>query len=157
MSRVRTAAELAVWWLLSTGAYLGLVSSPTGWEIPLALWVGGAAAVLAVLGRSAFRPAVRAPAFVRGAAWLPVDLVTDATALTRSLLSGRALRSECGVFDEVPLPDDQEATRAWAVLLTSAAPGSLTVDVEEREDGGTVLRRHRMSAPGRASAGLEGR
>jgi hypothetical protein len=156
VSRVRGAAELAVWWLLLSSGYLGLLSSPTGWEVPLALGIGGVAAVAAVLGRRAFEPALRAPAFVRRAAWLPVDVVTDATVLTRLLLTGRALRSDCGVFDELPLPDNDEATRAWAVLLTSAAPGSLTVDVETRE-GRAMLRRHRMTPLSRASAGLAGR
>jgi hypothetical protein len=36
------------------------------------------------------------------------------------------------------------------------APGSLTVDVEER-GGGLVLRRHRMTSLSRASADLENR
>jgi hypothetical protein len=156
VSRVRGAWRLAVWWLLLSSGYLGLVSSPTGWEIPLALGIGGAAAVVAVLSRRAFKPALRAPGFVRRAAWLPVDVVSDAAVLVRLLVTGRAVRSDCGVFDEISLPDDREETRAWAVLLTSAAPGSLTVDVETRE-GQATLRRHLMTSVGRASAGLEGR
>jgi hypothetical protein len=156
VSRVRGAWQLAVWWLLLSSGYLGLISSPTGWEIPLALGIGGASAVVAVLGRRAFEPALRAPAFVRRAAWLPVDVVSDATVLVRLLVTGRAVRSDCGVFDDIPLPDEEEATRAWAVLLTSAAPGSLAVDVEAG-DGPAVLRRHRMTSVGRASAGLEDR
>jgi hypothetical protein len=156
VSRARGAAQLAAWWVLLSSSYLGLVSSPTGWEVPLAVGIGGAAAVAAVLGRRAFEPAVRAPGFVRRAAWLPVDVVTDAVVLVRMLLSGRALRADCGVLDDTALPDGDEETRAWAVLLTSVAPGSLTVDVEER-GGRVVLRRHRMTALSRASADLENR
>jgi hypothetical protein len=74
------------------------------------------------------------------------------------LVTGRVLRADVGDLDDVLLPDDDddEATRAWAVLLASAAPGSLTVDVEER-DGRSVLRRHRLTSRSRATAGLEGR
>jgi hypothetical protein len=153
---MRGAAQLAAWWLVLSSGYLGLVSSPTGWEIPLALGIGGAAAVAAVFGRRAFEPALRAPGFVRRAAWLPIDVVSDSAVLARLLVTGRALRTDCGVFDEIPLPDDAEATRAWAVLLTSAAPGSLTVDVET-PTGRSTLRRHRMTSRSRASAGIEGR
>jgi hypothetical protein len=87
--------------------------------------------------------------------WLPVDVVSDAVVLIRLLLTGRALRTDCGELDDVPLPDD-ESTRAWAVLLASASPGSLVVDAESRE-GRTVLRRHRLTSHSRATAGLEGR
>jgi hypothetical protein len=156
VSPVRETAQLAAWWLLLGGGYLGLVSSPTGWEIPLAVAVGGAAAVTGLLGQRAFDPAGRAPAFVRRAVWLPVDVVTDAVVLIRLLLTGRALGAGCGELDEVPLPDEAESTRAWAVLLTSASPGSLTVDVEPR-NGRTVLRRHRLTSTSRATAELEGR
>jgi hypothetical protein len=158
VSGVRTAAQLTGWWLLFSAGYLGLLSSPTGWEIPLALTIGGAAVVTGVLGRRAFDPAVRAPGFVRRAVWLPVDVVADAVVLIRLLVTGRVLRADVGDLDDVLLPDDDddEATRAWAVLLASAAPGSLTVDVEER-DGRSVLRRHRLTSRSRATAGLEGR
>jgi hypothetical protein len=158
VSGVRTAAQLTGWWLLFSAGYLGLLSSPTGWEIPLALTIGGAAVVTGVLGRRAFDPAIRAPGFVRRAVWLPVDVVADAVVLIRLLVTGRVLRADVGDLDDVLLPDDDddEATRAWAVLLASAAPGSLTVDVEER-DGRSVLRRHRLTSRSRATAGLEGR
>jgi hypothetical protein len=156
VSGVRTSARLAGWWLLLSAGYLGLLSTPTGGEIPLALLIGGAAAVAGVLGRRAFDPAVRAPRFVRRAVWLPVDVVADAVVLIRLLVTGRALRADVGELDDVLLPDDGEATRAWAVLLTSAAPGSLTVDVEQRA-GRAVLRRHRLTSHSRATAGLEGR
>lgn len=149
-------AQLVGWWLLLSAGYLGLLSSPTGWEIPLALVIGGAAALTGLVGGRAFDPAVRAPGFVRWAAWLPVDVVADAIVLARLLLTGRALRGPGSELDDVPLPDDDEATRAWAVLLTSAAPGSLCVDVEQ-SDGGTVLRRHRLTSHNRATAGLESR
>jgi hypothetical protein len=156
VNRVRGAAQLACWWLLLSAGYLGLLSSPTGWEIPLAVVIGGACAVTGVLGRRAFDPAVRAPGFMRGAVWLPVDVLSDAMVMIRLLLQGRAVPADAGELDDVPLPDDDEATRAWAVLLTSAAPGSLTVDVEDR-DGRPVLRRHRLTSHSRATAGLEAR
>jgi hypothetical protein len=156
VSRVRGTAQLIAWWLLFTAGYLGLVSSPTGWEIPLALVIGGAATLTGVLGRRAFDPAGGSPSFVRRAVWLPLDVVTDAVALIGLLLTGRALRADCGELDEVTLPDEDESTRAWAVLLTSASPGSLTVDVESR-DGRTVLNRHRLTSKSRATADLEGR
>jgi hypothetical protein len=154
--RVRGGAQLAGWWLLLSIGYLGLLSSPSGWEIPLALVIGGASALTGLLGLRAFDPAVRPPAFVARALWLPVDVVRDALVLTGLLLTGRALREGAGELDEVPLPHGDDATRCWAVLLTSAAPGSLALDVEQR-DGGPVLRRHRLTSGGRATAGLEGR
>lgn len=156
MRRVRAGAQLAGWWLLLSAGYLGLLSSPSGWELALALVIGGAAALTGLVGLRAFEPAVRAPGFVRRAVWLPVDVVLDAGGLTRLLLTGRALRRHVGEHDVVPLPDDDGATRAWAVLLTSAAPGSLCVDVEQRDDG-PVLHRHRMTSHSRATAGLESR
>jgi Na+/glutamate symporter len=88
--------------------------------------------------------------------WLPVDIVSDAVVLTRLLVAGRALRDDIGALEHVRLPDDAVATRAWAVLLTSAAPGSLTLDVEQRA-ARPVLRRHRLTSHSRATAGLEGR
>jgi hypothetical protein len=154
--RVRGGARFAGWWLVLSAGYLGLLSSRTGWEFLLALVIGGAAALIGLLGHRAFDPAVRAPGFARGAVWLPIDVVRDAVVLAGLLLTGRALRGDVGELDGVPLPDGDEATRAWAVLLTSAAPGSLAVDVEER-DGRSVLRRHRLTPRGRSTVRLEAR
>jgi hypothetical protein len=156
VSGVRTSARVVGWWLLLSAGYLGLLSSPTGWEIPLALAIGGAAVTTGVLGRRAFDPAVRPPGFVRRSVWLPVDVVVDAVVLVRLLVTGRALRVDVGELDDVRLLDDDVATRAWAVLLTSAAPGSLTLDVEQCA-ARPVLRRHRLTSHSRATAGLEGR
>jgi multisubunit Na+/H+ antiporter MnhE subunit len=153
---MRVRLEYAAWWLGLTLAYLGLVTSPTGWEIVAGLLVGAGVSAVAVLARRAFDPALRAPSFVRRAVLLPVDVASDALALTWLLLSGRAFGADCGDLDRVDLPDDREETRAWAVLLASAAPGSLTVDVEER-DGHPVLCRHRLTGHSRATAALEHR
>jgi multisubunit Na+/H+ antiporter MnhE subunit len=153
---MRIRVEYAAWWLGLTMAYLGLVTSPTGWEIAAGLVVGAIVAAVAVLARRAFEPAFRAPSFVRRVVLLPVDVATDAVALSWLLLSGRALRTGCGELDRVTLPDDSSETRAWAVLLTSAAPGSLAVDVEQH-GGRAVLSRHRLTTGSRSLAALEGR
>jgi len=148
---MRVAAEVALWWTASTAAYLLLVTSPTGIEAPVGVVIGGVCALVGVASRRAFRPVTRVPAFVRRAVWLPVDLAADAVTLPRMLLTGEAFRADAGEEDEVVLPDDDGA-RVWAVLVTSASPGSVAVDLEERDDS-LVLRRHRVTAHHRASDG----
>jgi hypothetical protein len=118
--------------------------------------VAAIAATAAVLARRAFDPALRIPSFVRRAVLLPVDVAVDAVRLAWLLVSGRAFRAGVGERDRVSLPDDGAETRAWAVLLASAAPGSLAVDVEEHH-GRAVLHRHRLTPRGRATAALEDR
>jgi hypothetical protein len=149
---LRLGAEFARWWLALTAGYLLLITSPTGIEVPVGLAVGAVAACFAVAARRAFDPPTSVPAFVRRVVLLPVDVAADAVVLTRSLVTGRAFRSEVGSVDELDLPDD-DAVRAWAVLLTSASPGSLAGDVEER-DGRLVLRRHLLTRHDRATAEL---
>ena len=95
------------------------------------------------------------PSFVRRVVLLPLDLVADAVALTWLLATGRALRATCGTRDEIELQDDP-AVRAWGVLLTSASPGSLAADVEERDDR-LVLRRHLVTGHQRAVQELASR
>jgi hypothetical protein len=150
---MRLAAEAVAWWLASTALYLLLVTSPTGIEVPVAVGVGSVCAAVGVAARRAFRPPTHVPPFVRRAVLLPLDLVTDTVTLTRLVLTGGAFRADAGDEDEVLLPDDDE-TRAWAVLLTSAAPGSLAADVEER-DGSLVLRRHRLTPSSRVTDGWD--
>jgi len=152
---VRASAELAYWWLALTLCYLMLVSSPTGLEVPVGLLIGGLAALVAVAARRAFDPPTSVPPFVRRVVLLPLDLAADAVTLTWLLVTGRALRSTCGTRDEIELEDDP-AVRAWAVLLTSASPGSLAADVEEL-DGRLVLRRHLVTGHQRAVEGLTSR
>lgn len=149
---MRTVAEFAWWWLSLTAAYFLLITSPTGLEIPVGFTIGAVAASLAVAARRAFDPPLRVPAFVRRAVLLPIDVAADAVSLTRLLVTGSAFGAGCGTVDEVELVDD-EAVRAWGVLLTSAAPGSLAADVDER-DGRLVLRRHRITRHDRATAGV---
>lgn len=120
--------------------------------MPAGLVAGGVGAWFAVAARGAFDPPTALPAFVRRAFLLPLDVAADVVPLARGLLGGRVLRSEPGWTDEVLL-DDDDAVRAWAVLLTSAAPGSLAMDVEER-DGSAVLRRHLLTRNDRATAEL---
>ena len=141
-----------MWWLALTAGYLLLIPSPTGLEVPVGFLVGASAAALAVVARRAFEPPAGMPSFVRRAALLPADVSRDAVLMTRLLVTGRAFRAGCGSTDEVELPDD-DAIRAWAVLMTSAAPGSLAVDVEERK-GRLVLRRHLLTSSGLAAADL---
>jgi hypothetical protein len=152
---MRVVAELVLWWLALTSAYLMLVTSPTGAEVPVGLGVAAVAAAAAVAGRRAFRPPGPVPRFARRGVLVPVDVVVDAPILTGLLITGRAFRRDCGRTDEIELPDD-DATSAWAVLLTTASPGSLAQDVEKRGDG-LVLRRHRMTSHHRATAELEAR
>jgi multisubunit Na+/H+ antiporter MnhE subunit len=150
---MRLAAAFALWWAASTAGYLVLVSSPTGIEVPVGIAVGAASAFVGVAGRRAFQPPTRVPAFARRAVLLPVDVAADTVALTRLLLTGRAFAADVGEEDEVVLRDEG-STRAWAVLLTSAAPGSLALDVEERDDS-LVLRRHRLTSHHLACEGWE--
>jgi multisubunit Na+/H+ antiporter MnhE subunit len=150
---MRLAAEVALWWAASTAVYLLLVTSPTGLEVPVGLAIGAACAAVGVAARRAFRPPTRVPTFVRRVVLLPLDLAADVVTLTRMLVTGEAFRADAGEEDEVVLPDDA-GTRVWAVLLTSASPGSLAIDVEER-DGSLVLRRHRLTSHHRASEGWE--
>jgi hypothetical protein len=146
------AREYAVWWLALSAVYFLLITSPTGLEVPVGLAIGAAAAAVAVVARRAFRPSTSVPSFVRRMVLLPLDIGFDAVEMTRLLVSGRAFLSDCGTLDHVDLPDD-DATRVWAVLLTSAAPGSLAADVGE--DGGRlVLRRHLLTRSGRATAAV---
>jgi hypothetical protein len=145
---MRASAEFAWWWLSLSAGYLMLVSAPTGLEVPAGLLIGSLAACVAIVARRAFDPPAPVPAFVRRVVLLPLDLVADALSLTRLLVTGRALRADCGTRDEIELVDDP-AVRAWAVLLTSASPGSLAVDVEDR-DGRLVLRRHLLTRHERA-------
>jgi len=146
-------AEVALWWAASTAVYLLLVTSPTGIEVPVGVAIGAACALVAVAARRAFRPPLHVPAFVRRAVLLPLDLAGDAVTLTRMLVTGEAFAADVGDEDEVVLPDDDD-TRAWAVLLTSASPGSLAADVEER-DGSLVLRRHRLTSHHRVTDGWD--
>jgi multisubunit Na+/H+ antiporter MnhE subunit len=150
---MRLVPEAATWWLASTAAYLLLVPSPTGLEVPVGFAIGAVCALVGVAARRAFRPPTRVPSFVRRVVVLPLDLLADAVTLTRMVLTGEAFRAEAGDEDEVVLPDDDE-TRAWAVLLTSASPGSVAADVEERDDS-LVLRRHALTPHHRASDGWD--
>jgi multisubunit Na+/H+ antiporter MnhE subunit len=152
-STPRPAAEFALWWAASTAGYLLLITSPTGLEVPVGIAVGAASALVGVAARRAFQPPTRVPAFVRRALLLPLDVAADTVTLTRLLLTGRAFAADAGEEDEVVLPDD-DGTRVWAVLLTSAAPGSLALDVEERDDA-LVMRRHRLTSHHRASDGWD--
>ena len=139
---MRMTAEALLWGLTSTALYLLLVTSPTGLEVPVGIAIGAVCAAVGMVTLRAFRPPTQVPSFVRRILLLPVDLAGDTVTLTRMVLTGEAFRAE-GEEDEVVLPDDDQ-TRAWAVLLTSAAPGSLAADVEERDDS-LVLRRHRLT------------
>jgi multisubunit Na+/H+ antiporter MnhE subunit len=153
---VSAAAELARWWLALTAGYLLLVAPPTRLEFLVGVVIGGAAAILAVTARRAFEPPLSVPAFVRRSVLLPLDVAADAVGMTWLLVTGRAFRADCGTQDEIEIEDDDAAVRAWAVLLTSAAPGSLAADVEERR-GRLVLRRHLVTHNDRATAGLAAR
>jgi multisubunit Na+/H+ antiporter MnhE subunit len=150
---MRVVAEALLWWAASTAVYLLLITSPTGIEVPVAVSVGAVCALLGVATRRAFRPPTHVPSFVRRALLLPVDLAADTVTLTWMLVTGEAFRADVGEEEEVVLPDDDE-TRAWAVLLTSASPGSLAADVEERDDS-LVLRRHRLTPHHRVTDGWD--
>lgn len=151
---MRVWAEYAVWWLLLGYLYLRLITTPGGWELPIAAALATTGAAMAVLGRRAFSPATELPDFARRLVLLPVDVATDAARLTRLLVTGQAFLATCGRTGEGRLDDDRPAFRAWAVLLMSAAPGSLAVD-SRTEDGHTVLLVHRLTPPGRVTADLE--
>jgi hypothetical protein len=117
------------------------------------LVVGAAAASLAVAARRAFEPPATIPDFVRRVVWLPLDVAVDAVGLARLLVTGQAFGSDCTTVDELDLPDE-DGVRAWAVLLTSASPGSLAADVEEH-GGRLVVRRHLITRNHRTTAELD--
>jgi multisubunit Na+/H+ antiporter MnhE subunit len=148
---MRLVVELALWWSALTAGYLLLVTSPTGLEVAVGVAVGCASAAAGVAARRAFRPPSTVPGFVRRVVLLPADVAADTVSLTRALVSGRAFTSDFGAVDEVVLPDTDDATRAWSVLLVSASPGSLAMDVEDR-GGRLVLSRHRLTAHHHVSA-----
>src|SRR3954454_4923149 len=101
---MRAAAELLWWWLGATAAYLLLVSSPTGLEIPVGAVVGAASALVAVAARRAFQPTTHVPAFVRRSVLLPLVSAAAAVSMPQVLLTGEAFRSAAGEEDEIRLP-----------------------------------------------------
>jgi len=137
--------EYVVWWCGLWVGYLGLVTSPTGWEIPLGAAIAAAAAAVGVLGRRAFRPPGRFPAVAGRGARIPLEVVRDTWVLVRLLVSGRVFREEVGEFETVRLAEQDASGRAWSVLLASAAPASVAVDIEGSDH--PRLRVHRLSAP----------
>jgi hypothetical protein len=152
-SRVRLALQLGTWWCLLFLGYLGLISLRPWPEWVMGALIAAAIAVVGVLSQRAFDVRVRPPAQARRLLLLPVDLGHDTVALVRLLLTGRVLRSDPGRTDHVALPQDSRL-RAWTVLLVSASPGSLAVDLDHdgQDDGDHVtLRRHALTRPGRTA------
>ena len=152
---MRVIGEYVAWWLVLSGIWAGLVTSPWGWETLLAAAAGAAAAALGVRSRVVFAPPATVPAFARRLVWLPLDLALDALGLLRLLITGRAFRHDCGRLDTLILPDcDEGAARAWGIIVVAASPGSLATDIEEQR-GRLRLHRHRLTTTGRAARDLE--
>jgi multisubunit Na+/H+ antiporter MnhE subunit len=136
--------EVALWWAACVGTWLLTLSSVNTAELVAAVAAGLPCAVVAVLARRA----VRGPLSPR-AAWLrwllpvPVAVLADSVrvlAVAAGALVGRRIPE--GDLRRVTLPRDRSAgawqnRQAAAVILVSASPGSVVLDVDV--DSGEAL------------------
>jgi multisubunit Na+/H+ antiporter MnhE subunit len=134
---VRQLPEVALWWAACVGTWLLTLSSVNTPELVTAIVAGLPCAVLAVLARRA----VRGPLSPR-AAWLrwllpvPGAVLADSArvlGVAAGALLGRRIPD--GDLRRVTLPrdaadDDWQNRQAAAVVLVSASPGSVLVDVD---------------------------
>jgi multisubunit Na+/H+ antiporter MnhE subunit len=141
---VKQLPEVALWWAACVGTWLLTLSSVNTAELVAAVAAGLPCAVVAVLARRA----VRGPLSPR-AAWLhwllpvPVAVLADSArvlAVAAGALVGRRIPE--GDLRRVTLPRDRSAgawqnRQAAAVILVSASPGSVVLDVDV--DSGEAL------------------
>ena len=141
---MRQLPEVALWWAACVGTWLLTLSSVNTAELVAAVAAGLPCAVVAVLARRA----VRGPLSPR-AAWLrwllpvPVAVLADSVrvlAVAAGALVGRRIPE--GDLRRVTLPRDRSAgawqnRQAAAVILVSASPGSVVLDVDV--DSGEAL------------------
>jgi multisubunit Na+/H+ antiporter MnhE subunit len=141
---VRQLPEVALWWAACTGTWLLTLSSLSTAELIAAVAAGLPCAVVAVLARRAVRgPLAPRAAWLRWLLPVPVAVLTDSArvlALAAGVLVGRRIPE--GDLRTVVLPrddsdDDWQNRQAAAVVLVSASPGSVVLDVDP--DSGEVL------------------
>jgi multisubunit Na+/H+ antiporter MnhE subunit len=136
--------EVALWWAACVGTWLLTLSSVNTAELVAAVAAGLPCAVVAVLARRA----VRGPLSPR-AAWLrwllpvPVAVLADSArvlGVAAGAVVGRRIPE--GDLRRVILPRDRsdgdwQNRQAAAVILVSASPGSVVLDVDP--DSGEAL------------------
>jgi hypothetical protein len=134
----RHARGWVLWWLGCFSLWLVLVGD---WSLVNGLAGAVAAAVAAAVAEAARTPAgvdVRVPAgTLRGAAGVPLAVVTDfgvlTAALARSAAQRRVVRGEYISREIDPGPKTTpagQARRAWLALLAGYSPNAYLVDVD---------------------------
>ena len=141
---MRQLPEVALWWAVCVGTWLLTLSSVNTPELVTAVVAGLPCAVVAVLARKAVRgPLSPRAAWLRWVLPVPVAVVVDSVrvlAVAAGALVGR--RIPAGDERHVTLPrddsdDDWQNRQAAAVILVSASPGSVLLDVDR--DSGEAL------------------
>jgi multisubunit Na+/H+ antiporter MnhE subunit len=141
---VGVVLEVAFWWAVGIGLWLLTLSSVSTQELVAAVVTGLPCAVMAVLARRAVRGPLRPrPAWLRWSLPVPVAVLTDSVrvlAVAAGALLGRRIPD--GDLRRVALPRDRDATdwqnrQAAAVVLVSASPGTVVLDVDP--DSGEAL------------------
>jgi len=118
---VGRVAEVAVWWVALTAAYVTTLGAFTTPEFLVAAGVGLLCAALAVVARRA--AGTRWSVHLPWLAWI-VPLLAAIAADTVRLLS-RLPRG--GTIREVPAPGGA-FRRAWGTVVLSSSPGSVVLD-----------------------------
>ena len=129
--------EVAFWWAVGVGLWLVTLSSVSGQELVAATATGLPCAVMAVLARRAVRGPLRPrPAWLRWLLPVPVAVLADSVrvlGVAAGALVGRRIPD--GDLRRVTLPrddarDDWQNRQAAAVVLVSASPGTVALDVD---------------------------
>ena len=141
---MRELPEVALWWVACVGTWLLTLSSVNTAELVAAVAAGLPCAVVAVLARRAVRgPLSPRPAWLRWLLPVPVAVLADSArvlGVAAGALLGRRIPE--GRLRRVPLPKDHaegdwQNRQAAAVILVSASPGSVVLDVDP--DSGEAL------------------
>ncbi|MCU7726260.1 hypothetical protein ODJ79_21235 [Actinoplanes sp. KI2] len=120
-------AEVTVWWVVLTAAYVTTLGAFTVPEFAVAAGVGLLCAVCAVAARRATR--ARWSPDPRWAAWLvplPAAVAADTVRLLSRLPRGGTVRDLPTPRDESP--DRAAFRRAWGTVVLSSSPGSVVLD-----------------------------
>jgi multisubunit Na+/H+ antiporter MnhE subunit len=134
---MRHVPEVALWWAACTGTWLLTLSSVSTPELVAALAAGLACAGVAVLARRAVRgPLHPRPAWLRWLLPVPVAVLADSVrvlGVAGGVLLGRRIPD--GELRRVTLPRDPDPAdwqnrQAAAVVLVSASPGTVVLDVD---------------------------
>jgi multisubunit Na+/H+ antiporter MnhE subunit len=141
---VRQLPEIALWWAACVGTWLLTLSSVSTPDLVAAVVSGLPCAVLAVLARRAVRgPLAPRTAWLRWLLPVPVAVLADSVRVlgaAAAALVGRRIPQ--GDLRRVTLPRD-DSDRDWqnrqaaAVVLVSASPGSVVLDIDP--DSGETL------------------